>query len=164
MKFERINSILTESITDLLIAQYEHELRNHELYRYFSSWAHVNGFPGATKWFHGQAKEEAAHAKSIYEFLRDSGVTFSLTQIDYKDVEVQKYEDLYRLGLDAEISTTESLNKIFEECGNQKSFIAQEFVNRLLYNQLSEETEARHRLAIVSNGDPLIADHIITDL
>lgn len=164
MTFIRQNTHLSESISDLLIVQYQHEMKNMQAYKQFSTWAHINGFPGASKWYREQAKEEEDHAEKIFDFLKDSGITFNLTSIEFYQIEINEYIDLFKNGLEIEVKTSTALNDIFFTCGEEKLFIAQEFVNRLLYEQLAEENEARMRLAIVLNGDILVADHIINDL
>lgn len=164
MSFTRQTTHLSESISDLLIEQYQHEIKNEQAYKQFSTWAHINGFPGAAKWYHDQANEENLHAETIYNFLKESGITFNLTTIEFYQIEINEYVDLFKNGLEIEIKTTISLNNIFSMCGEEKLFIAQEFVNKLLYEQLAEENEARTRLAVVLNGDVLVADHIISDL
>lgn len=164
MSFIRQNTHLSESISNLLIEQYQHEMKNQQVYKQFSTWGHINGFPGAEKWYIGQAEEEQHHAEAIFNFLRDSGITFNLTTIEFYQIEINEYVDLFKNGLEIEVKTTNALNDIFFACGEEKLFIAQEFVNRLLYEQLAEENEARTRLAIVLNGDILVADHVISDL
>lgn len=161
---ERHGSFLSEEVIDALIEQYKHELNNAQIYLAFSSWAHVQGFPGAKKWFRHQYEEEQKHAVQIFEFLSKSGIHFFISGLDVTQIELDSCKSLYIEALKLETQTTDSLKSIFKLCGDNQ-FIAQEFVNQLLQYQLEEEEEARTRYKIVMNtADPMVADHVIFDL
>lgn len=162
---ERMNSFLNEEIVELFIQQYLHELDNAYLYKYFSTWAAVNGYPGATKWFQHQNVEELTHAEKIISFLTDAGVYFQIKSIPLTVKDITEYNILFEAALKRETETTDNINTIIVTCGKQNQLLAQEFMNQLLYNQLSEEEEARARYKICMNAsDNLIKDHIIEDL
>lgn len=161
----RLNTFLNERIVQTFTMQYFHELDNAFIYQFFSTWAHTKGFPGAKKWFNHQYKEELKHANSIRDFLSDAGIYFSLETLPLTNIEINNYGDLFKEALLRETKTTDKINEIMSICATEKQFLAQEFMNRLLYNQLSEEEEARMRYQISLNTtDNILADHQIGDL
>lgn len=161
----RLDSFLNEDIIDLFITQYLHELENAFIYKAFSSWAAVRGYTGAKAWFQHQMEEEMSHANKVRDFLTDAGVNFSIASIPVEKTEVTEYKDMFHIGLLRETATTDSINNIMVICGQQKQLLAQEFMNQLLYNQLSEEEEARTRYQICLNtNDMILADLKIKQL
>ena len=161
----RLDTFLSEEVIEALIVQYKKELVNAQVYLSFSAWAGIKGYPGAEKWFKKAYEEEQTHALEIHKFLKDAGIFFTIDVLNIEDVEIKDCVDLYHQALVLETYTTDGLNKLMKICGKDDQFIAQEFVNKLLYVQLEEEQEARQRFLIVQNAtDPMVADHIIFDL
>lgn len=161
----RLDSFLNEDIIDLFIGQYLHELENAFIYKAFSSWAAVRGYTGAKAWFAHQTEEEMSHANKVRDFLTDAGVNFSLIDVPIEKREITEYKDIFHIALVRETMTTDKINNIMFICGQQKQLLAQEFMNQLLYNQLSEEEEARTRYQICLNTtDTIIADLKIAEL
>ena len=161
----RLDTFLSEEVVEALIAQYKKELMNAQIYLSFSAWAGVKGYPGAEKWFRSAYKEEQGHALEIHQFLKHAGVFFTIDTLTIEEVEIKDCIDLYHQALVLETYTTDGLNKLMMTCAKDNQFLAQEFVNKLLYHQLAEEQEARQRFLVVQNStDPMVADHIIFDL
>jgi len=161
----RLNTFLSKEVIDMFTEQYFHELDNCFIYKFFSTWAAVKGYTGAKKWFQHQSEEEFDHANKIRNFLTDAGVHFSLINIPITSFDVTEYSDLFKVAMIRETKTTDSINNIMDLCGKCKQLLAQEFMNQLLYNQLSEEEEARTRYQIsINTTDPIIADLKISEL
>ena len=161
----RLDTFLSSVVVDLFTEQYFHEIDNAFIYKFFSSWAAIKGFVGAKKWFQHQYEEELSHANKIRDFLTDAGVYFSLENVPITTIDVEEYSDVFKAALIRETETTDSINRIMVICGTEKQLLAQEFMNQLLYNQLSEEEEARTRYQIsIRATDAILADHQIGDL
>ena len=161
----RLNTFLNSTVVDLFTTQYFHELDNCFIYKFFATWAGTKGYEGAHKWYQHQSEEELSHANKIRDFLTDAGVYFSIQDIPITPIEIQEYKDLFKAALLRETQTTDSINNIMYQCGVEKQLLAQEFMNQLLYNQLSEEEEARTRYQIsLHTEDSIVADMQINEL
>lgn len=161
----RLDTFLNSTVVDLFTEQYFHELDNCFIYKSFASWAAVKGYTGAHKWFSHQTEEELSHANKIRDFLTDAGVYFLAQEVPITVIDIEVYRDLFKEALLRETLTTDKINNIMYLCGVEKQLLAQEFMNQLLYNQLSEEEEARTRYQIsLRTEDSILADHHIGDL
>lgn len=161
----RSQTFLTDTVAEAIARQQLHELDNAFTYQAFAGWARAKGYPGAEKWFKHQSEEEFKHANSIHEFLTKAGVHYAIPQIPLSEITLDSHTELFSQAVVIETKTTDKLNMLMSVCATEKQFLAQEFINNLLYNQLDEEYEARTRHNIcVKAENAIIADMYINAL
>lgn len=156
---------LSDDMSLMLVEQLGKELYNANIYRTLTSFCKGAGLVGSAKWFKHQAEEETKHADMIFDYLVDSGVVFEMPKIDAVDIGEQMNNDdiccpIFELALNAEIETTEALNKIGVKALEAKDLTTYRFVTDLLLIQLEEEDEARDRYDIAT----LEASAVLVDM
>jgi ferritin len=133
--------MISPSIKDSLIIQWQHEMENRSVYLFISSFLANKGLGNLAKKFKLQADEELEHADMIYKYVVDMGGDFIPTSISGFSFIVNSILDIAILYKEKEISTTQSLQDLLDLAIEVKDSISEVFIRKMIKLQKHEYEE-----------------------
>jgi len=148
--------ILSEKLNLMFNHQAAHERLNYNKYIVMASYFDKMQLNNLSKYFYEQANEEKGHFDLIVSHINDRvGGKYIPMDINV-ELEITSINELANLYLITEQQTTESLELIYDEICEEKSFIDKEFITKMLGFQVEEENSAENFLKKVSYTNDLI--------
>lgn len=114
---------LSESMINLLVKQISHELHNYSLYKTFANYFANEGLNLLKEYYDGRADEELLHHKWISDYLIERGVFFKYPSVDEVNEEFDEYLDIFKLTVDVEEDTTESIYDIVDLAHKENDYL-----------------------------------------
>lgn len=144
--------LVSETISNLLIKQLAHELKNYNLYKSFANYYDVEGCVALAEYYKKRADEELNHHNWIYKYLTDGDIKFM-----YPPVEINTerptggdYIMPFRATVDREIQTTQMIYAIYEAAIAEKDYMTASWLfDKLIKEQIEEENTSRMALTIM---------------
>lgn len=126
-------------VKDLINDQITHEF--YAAYLYLAMAAHFEeaNLGGFAQWFRMQAKEEAAHAMRLFDYMVERGERIELKQIDKPPVDFGAPVDAFKAALAHEQKVTGLINKIYEAAVGAKDYPTQVMLQWFIEEQVEEE-------------------------
>lgn len=149
-----------EQLASMLNAQIAHEIGNELLYRQIASYAHTMGLSGVSKYFSGQADDEAEHARWIIEFLNKANAQVAIPAVAARQSAFASCEEVAALYVETEAATTDALEAIARQADAEYDIGVQDLMQKMLAEQTEEEGAADRfaRLVQVCGGDLIKLD------
>lgn len=115
--------------------------------------------------FFAQADEERVHAMKLLNYVLDTGGEVAIPAIPEPKVKFESPVDAIQTALDWEITVTKQINGLMDIAVEQKDYIAQEFLQWFVNEQLEEISKMSTILNIVkrSADNMLMAETYIVD-
>jgi bacterioferritin B len=148
--------IISAKLTAALNAQIGHELENSN--RYVSIASYFEGeclFILANIYFK-QAEEERAHAMKFVKFLLETGGNVVIPPIPAPPNEFATAEAAAQSAFDSEVRTTEEIYRLVELAAAEKNYIAVNFLQWFVSEQLEEMSSAQTRLSVIKRAGPSV--------
>jgi len=134
---------LTQELNDALNNQIQHELRNQNIYLQIASYFELLQLKHLSKYFMNQAKHEKEHADLFINHINDrTGGIVEILEIDAPMKNIQSIEDVAKIYVEVEESTTESIEEIYSLAFEQRSYMDLPFLSTMLNEQVEEEDSA----------------------
>lgn len=132
-------SILTETIGDMLVKQYEHEISNSLKYATLEVKFANLGFTNIEKFFSKQANDERSHADMIIKYLKDKDHDLKMINPCNTFNVSDDFENNFKISLELERETTrliKNIAKVAFEISDLETFF---FLSSLIKEQTEEE-------------------------
>ena len=148
--------LVSETISNLLIKQLAHELKNYNLYKSFANYYGVEGCVALAEYYKKRADEELNHHNWIYEYLTDGDIKFMYPPIE---INTEKptggdYIMPFRATVDREIQTTQMIYAIYEAAIAEKDYMTASWLfDKLIKEQIEEENTSRMAQSIAEQED-----------
>jgi ferritin len=115
--------------------------------------------------FFEQADEERVHAMKLLNYVLDTGGEVAIPAIPQPKVKFESPTDAVQTALDWEVTVTKQINGLMDIAVEEKDYIAQEFLQWFVNEQLEEISKMSTILNIVkrSKDNMLMAETYITD-
>lgn len=150
----RRQTAISDVIADKMIKQLGNELSNHNLYKSFQAYFASNGFTKLDEYYKKRAEEEYNHHEWFAERLRDNDIDFQYPAISKIDVDIEDFISPFKITVDKEIETTESINDIAKTCFEEGDYTTLNWISSvLLQEQNEEESTSRSALDIAERED-----------
>ncbi len=137
-------SLISPTLSELLVKQIAHELKNRNLYLSYANFFSVEGIVDLEKYYRKRAEEENNHHQWIMDYLSDGDCKFIYPAIEQN---AEKYEDYitpFKQTIDREILTTQMLYAIYEAAIDEKDFMMSSWLyEKLIKEQIEEENVSR---------------------
>lgn len=133
--------MLTETVFQALVEQFNHERANQVLYQAFADYMEAATWPGFSHWFDKQAEEEGQHARRIAAYLIDQNclpVYMPLEAPPMEGIDTAP-EVLFKLTLERERLTTSMINQLYHLADLEESPATCEFLLWFIREQVEEE-------------------------
>ncbi len=147
--------LITPEMSELLIKQLAHELKNYSLYKSFANFFGINGIFKLEQYWNLRAEEEKHHSEWIHDYLTEADVKFTYPATEVNNEKFSDYEKPFILALDREIETTQLIYKICDLASSTGDYMTLQWLYSLLVKeQVEEENNTRAALTIiVSDGN-----------
>ena len=111
---------------------------------------------GLAKIFYKQADEERDHAMKFVKFVLDAGGKVAIPAIPAPKNEFRSAEDAAQLALDSELRTTQQIYELVTLATSEKNYIATNFLQWFVTEQLEEVSSAETRLSVIRRAGPSV--------
>ena len=129
---------IEKKLEDALNAQIDQEARASWFYLSAGTWAGVNGFDGAARFFYSQSDEERGHMLKIIHYLDDAGIQAEIPSLRGMSVNFDDLESAIRESLELETRVKKSLNELLDIVQETKEYGIIKTVVNLIENQTKE--------------------------
>jgi ferritin len=148
--------ILSAKLTAALNAQIGHELENSNRYVAIASYFEGECLFMLAKIYFKQAEEEREHALKFVKFLLETGGKVVIPPIPAPPSEFSTAEAAAQSALDSEIRTTDEIYRLVELATSEKNYIAVNFLQWFVSEQLEEISSAQSRLSVIKRAGPSV--------
>jgi len=145
----RRQMILNVEIVDLLNEQIAMEMKASSKYLAMASWCDQRELRNSAKLFYDQSEEERGHAMKIFKFINDNGGSAMSPSVGEVPHEYESLRAVFEASLDAEISVTQSIHKIFKKARQVDDFTSELFIQWFVTEQAEEEEKIRDILDLL---------------
>ena len=146
--------LISDKINAAFNEQVGHELANSNQYVAIAAYFEGETLLGFAKMFYKQAEEEREHAMKFVKFILDASGKVVVPAIPAIRNEFASAEDAAQLALEAETRTTHQINDLVTLTIAEKNYIAQNFLQWFVNEQLEEMTSAETHLAVIKRAGP----------
>jgi bacterioferritin B len=148
--------IISAKLNAAINEQIGHELGNSNLYVAVASFFEGECLFGLAKIYFKQADEERAHAMKFVKFLLEVGGKVVIPQVPAPPTGFATAEEAAQSALDSELRTTEQIYRLVELATAEKSYIAVNFLQWFVSEQLEEISSAQTRLSVIKRAGPSV--------
>jgi ferritin len=128
------------------------ELGNSNQYIAIAAYFENQSLIGLAKMFFKQADEEREHAMKFVKFILDAGGKVVMPAIAAVQNDFKSAEEAAQLALDAEVRTTNQINDLVTLSIAEKNYIAQNFLQWFVNEQLEEVSSAQTHLDVIKRA------------
>jgi ferritin len=148
--------LISEKINHAFNVQIGHELGNSTQYLAIAAHFEREALFGLAKIYYKQADEERNHAMKFIKFVLDAGGKVSIPAIAAPKSEFESPLQAAQLALDAELVTTRQIYDLVELATTEKNYIAVNFLQWFVSEQLEEVASAEARLTVIRRAGPSV--------
>ena len=148
--------LISEKINNAFNKQIGHELGNSIQYLAIATHFERESLFGLAKIYYAQADEEREHAMKFVKFLLDAGGRVVIPAISAPRASSSQCWRPRNLALDAEMVTTRQIYDLVELATDEKNYIALNFLQWFVSEQLEEVSSAEARLTVIRRAGPSV--------
>jgi ferritin len=146
--------LVSDKINTAFNEQVGHELGNSNQYLAIAAYFEAQSLLGLAKLFFKQAEEERDHAMRFVKFILEAGAQVKVPAIPAPQNEFKSAEEAVGLTLEAEIRTTSQINDLMTLAISEQNYIAQNFLQWFVNEQLEEVSSAQTWVDVVNRAGP----------
>lgn len=144
----RQKTSLSEEIEKVLNDQIRQEAMASSLYLSMASWCDQHGFANSCDFFYKQSGEERDHMLKFFKYVNDVGGKAVSPEVTDIPQNFNSLRAIFEQGLEQEISNTQSINRIVDQCYKMKDYTTVHFLQWFLQEQIEEEFIFRRALEL----------------
>jgi ferritin len=135
-------------------SQIGNELGNSNQYVAVASYFEAEGLSLLAKIYFKQADEERDHAMRFVKFVLDAGGKVAIPAVPEPRNVFASAEAAAQLAFDSEVRTTRQIYDLVELATSEKNYIATNFLQWFVNEQLEEVSSAEKRLTVIKRSGP----------
>jgi bacterioferritin B len=148
--------LISEKINHAFNTQIGHEFGNSIQYLAIAAHFEREALFGLAKIYYKQADEEREHAMKFVKFLLDSGGKVVIPGVAAPKSEFESPLQAAQLALDSELVTTRQIYDLVALAADEKNYIAMNFLQWFVTEQLEEVSSAEARLTVIRRAGPSV--------
>jgi ferritin len=148
--------IISAKLNAAINEQIGHELGNSNQYVAIASYFEGECLFGLAKIYFTQADEERAHAMKFVKFVLEAGGKVVIPQVPAPRSGFATAEEAAQSALDSELRTTEQIYALVELASSERNYIAVNFLQWYVSEQLEELSSAETRLSVIKRAGPSV--------
>jgi ferritin len=148
--------LISDKIQHAFNQQIGHELGNSNQYLAIGSYFERESLFGLARIYQTQAEEERTHALKFVKFLHDAAGKVVIPAIPAPRSEFDSAVDAAQQALDSELLTTRQIYDLVSLATEEKNYIALNFLQWFVSEQLEEVSSAETRLAVIRRAGPSV--------
>ena len=141
--------LIKQELASKMMEQVGNELAASSQYLAIAIYFEQEAFGNTAGFFYKQAAEEHEHAMKLLKYVVETGGEAKLPAIPAPTATIKSPEDAFRTSLNWEIEVTGQINGLMDIAKEQKDYLAQNFLNWFVEEQLEEVTTMEKFLTIV---------------
>lgn len=146
--------LISPELTNAINAQIGREFGASLQYVSIASYFDTENLPQLSAFFFRQAEEEKMHAMKFVNYLNEAGGQVRIPAIEATRFDFASAEDAVQAALNWEMDVTRHINDLMEIAVTQKDFIAQQFLQWFVAEQLEEVSSMSTLLGVVRRAGP----------
>jgi len=128
---------------DALNGQVTAELESAYVYLSMAAWFESQNLPGSAKWMRRQAREEAAHAMKIFDFIADRDGRVKLAALPAPPAEWAEVQDVWAAAYAHEQKISGAIGRLVELAAAEKDHASYAMLQWFVTEQVEEEKTAK---------------------
>jgi ferritin len=149
--------LISKEINDAMNKQIGSELGASNQYLSIASYFDNDNLPELSDFFFRQSDEERTHALKFLHYILDAGGAIEIPAIPASPKKIESAEAAAQMALDWELEVTRQINDIMALAVEQKDYIAQQYLNWFVNEQLEEVSTMDELLGVIRRaGDQLL--------
>jgi bacterioferritin B len=151
-----VKMLLSEQINRAFNEQIGHELGNSNQYVSIAAYFEAESLLGLAALYYKQAEEEREHAMKFVRFIVSAGGKVAVPAVPVPRNEFESAVEAAQLAYDYEIRTTQQIYDLVTLATAEKNYIALQFLQWFVNEQLEEVSSAETRLAVIRRAGPSV--------
>jgi bacterioferritin B len=148
--------LISEKLNAAINAQVGNEFGNSNQYVAIAAYFEGECLFGLAKIFYQQAEEERGHAMRFVKFVLTAGGKLAVPAVPAPQNEFKSADDAAQVAYDSEVRTTRQIYDLVELASAEKNYIATNFLQWFVSEQLEEVSSAETRLAVIKRAGPSV--------
>jgi ferritin len=148
--------LISEKINHAFNVQIGHELGNSNQYLAIAAYFGRESLFYLAEIYQTQAEEERQHAMKFVKFLVDAGGRVAIPAIAAPQNEFGSAVEAAQQALDSELATTRQIYDLVTLATDEKNYIALNFLQWFVSEQLEEVSSAETRLSVIRRAGPSV--------
>ena len=148
--------LISEKINHAFNEQVGHELGNSHQYLAIATYFEQESLFGLAKIYYKQSEEEREHALKFVKFLLDAGGKVVIPAVPATRSVFESAVEAAQQALDSELATTRQIYDLVSLATEEKNYIALNFLQWFVSEQLEEVASAETRLAVIRRAGPSV--------
>jgi len=144
--------LISKDLTAAMNQQVGNEFGAHLQYVSIASYFEMDDLPGLAGFFFTQAEEEKMHAMKFVHYILDAGGQVRIPAISETRYDFKFSEEAVQAALDWELEVTRQINHLMDIAVKEKDYIAQQFLNWFVNEQLEEVSTMSTLLRVVQRA------------
>ena len=141
--------LISKKLNDAMNAQIGDELMASNQYLNIAAYFDSETLPELAAFFFRQSDEERMHALKFVRYILDAGGTVAVPAMEAPTTEIGSAEAAAQMALDWEIEVTNKINALMDIAVEEKDYIAQEFLQWFVNEQLEEVSSMDSLLSVI---------------
>jgi ferritin len=141
--------LISENLANAINAQVGREFGASFQYMQIASYFDVNALDQTAKLFFEQADEERDHAMKLLKYVLEAGGTVAIPAVSAPQVSFSSAEEAVALALKWENDVTSQINSLMDIAVSEKDYLARQFLDWFVNEQLEEVTKMDKLLRVV---------------
>lgn len=155
--------MLSKEMQGALNAQITREFHASYLYLAMSAYCETKSFEGFAKWLQLQSQEEWEHGMRLYKHILDRGGTVVLDAIEAPPSEFGTPLEVFEKVLAHEQKVTKLIDELYAKAAEEKDYATQIELQWFVTEQVEEERNAEHIIALLKMVDAREAALLVLD-
>ena len=148
--------LISDALNAAINAQVGNELGNSNQYVSIAAYFEGECLFGLAKIYYTQADEEREHALKFVKFVLDAGGRLALPAVPAPLNEFRSAEHAAQTAYDSEVRTTQQIYDLVTLANSEKNYIAANFLQWFVTEQLEEVSSAQTRLSVIKRAGPSV--------
>jgi ferritin len=144
--------LISQDLTNAINAQIGREFGASMQYINIATYFDGEALPRLASFFYKQAEEERDHAMKFVKYVVDTGGEVHIPPIEAPKSRFSSAEEPFKLALEWELEVTRQINSLMDIAVQQKDYLAQQFLDWYVDEQLEEVKTMDSLLKIVQRA------------
>lgn len=141
--------LISENLASAINAQVGREFGASFQYMQIASYFDTNALDQTSKLFFAQAEEERDHAMKLLKYVLEAGGSVAIPTVEAPKASFASAEEAVSLALKWENDVTKQINGLMDIAVSEKDYLARQFLDWFVNEQLEEVTKMDKLLRIV---------------
>jgi ferritin len=144
--------MISKNLADAINAQVGREFGASFQYVQIAAYFESEALDGLAKLFYKQADEERDHAMKLAHYVVETGAQLAIPAVEAPKVTFSSAEEAIQAALNWETEVTRQINNLMDIAVAEKDYLAREFLDWFVVEQLEEVTSMEKLLRIAQRA------------